>query len=44
MAEPDRLDEVVTQVAPQAGFDLTLALRSARRVHEQLQDAAARSR
>jgi len=44
MLEPDRLDEVVTQMAPQAGFDLTLALRCARRVQEQLQEAAARSR
>ena len=44
MVEPDTLDEVVTRIAPQAEFDLTLALRSARRVLEQLQDAAARSR
>jgi HD-like signal output (HDOD) protein len=44
MTQPDRLDEVVTQLAPQADFDLTLALRCARRVLEQLQDAAARSR
>jgi HD-like signal output (HDOD) protein len=44
MAEPDTLDEVVGRVAPQAEIDLTLALRSARRVLEQLQDAAARSR
>ena len=32
------------RIAPQAEIDLTLALRSARRVLEQLQDAAARSR
>jgi hypothetical protein len=44
MVDPDTLDEVVTRIAPQAEFDLTLALRSARRVLEQLQDAAARSR
>jgi HD-like signal output (HDOD) protein len=44
MAEPDTLDEVIGRVAPQAEIDLTLALRSARRVLEQLQDAAARSR
>jgi len=44
MAEPDTLDEVVTRIAPQADIDVTLALRSARRVLEQLQDAAARAR
>jgi HD-like signal output (HDOD) protein len=44
MAEPDTLDEVVTRIAPLAEIDLTLALRAARRVLEQLQDAAARSR
>jgi HD-like signal output (HDOD) protein len=42
MAEPDTLDEVVKHIAPQAGIDVTLALRAARRVLEQLQDAAAR--
>jgi hypothetical protein len=31
-------------MAPLADIDLTLALRSARRVAEQLEDAAARSR
>ena len=44
MAEPDSLDEVVAELAPRAGIDLTLALRSARRVLDQLQDAAARER
>jgi len=44
MIEPDTLDEVVTRMAPLADIDLTLALRSARRVAEQLEDAAARSR
>ena len=44
MVEPDTLDEVVGRVAPQAQIDVTLALRSARRVLEQLEDAAARSR
>jgi HD-like signal output (HDOD) protein len=44
MAEPDTLDEVVTRIAAQAEIDVTLALRSARRVLEQLQDAAARAR
>jgi HD-like signal output (HDOD) protein len=44
MTQPDGLDEAVTRIAPLAGIDLTLALRSARRVLDQLQDAAARSR
>jgi len=44
MGEPDTLDEVVGRIAPLAEIDVTLALRSARRVLEQLQDAAARSR
>ncbi len=44
MIEPELLDEVVTRVAPQAEIDLTLALRSARRVLEQLQAAATRAR
>jgi HD-like signal output (HDOD) protein len=42
MLEPDTLDEVVKHIAPQAQIDVTLALRAARRVHEQLLDAAAR--
>jgi HD-like signal output (HDOD) protein len=42
MAAPDTLDEVVAQIAGQAQIDVTLALRSARRMLEQLQDAAAR--
>ncbi|MGL6113162.1 MAG: HDOD domain-containing protein [Rubrivivax sp.] len=42
MAEPDTLDDVVKRIAPQAEIDVTLALRAARRTHEQLQDAAAR--
>jgi predicted HicB family RNase H-like nuclease len=36
-------DEVVQRIAPQAEIDATLALRSARRVHEQLIAAAARN-
>ncbi|HRH88821.1 MAG TPA: HDOD domain-containing protein [Rubrivivax sp.] len=44
MVAPDTLDDVVTQLAPRAGIDPTLALRSARRALEQLQDAAARAR
>jgi HD-like signal output (HDOD) protein len=42
MREPQTLDAVVQHVAPQADIDTTLALRSARKVHEQLLDAAAR--
>ncbi len=42
MVAPDTLDEVVTRLAPLADFDLTLALRAARRLHEQMLDAAAR--
>jgi HD-like signal output (HDOD) protein len=42
MATPDTLDEVVQRVAAPAQIDVTLALRSARRVLEQLQDATAR--
>ena len=44
MADPETLDDVVSRVAPQAEIDVTLALRSARRVLEQMQDAAARER
>ncbi|HMO44953.1 MAG TPA: HDOD domain-containing protein [Rubrivivax sp.] len=47
MRSPDdgnALDQVVARVAPLAGIDTTLALRSARRVLEQVQDAAARAR
>lgn len=42
MQAPDDLDEVVARVAPQAELDPTLVLRVARKLHEQLQDAAAR--
>ena len=44
MSDPEHLDERVAEVAQRAGIDDTLALRSARRVQEQLQQAAARSR
>jgi HD-like signal output (HDOD) protein len=44
MQSPDGLDEAIERVAPQAGIDLTLALRSARRVLQQQQEAAARTR
>ena len=42
MVEPDALDDVVMLIAPQADFDQTLALRAARRVYEQMLDAARR--
>jgi HD-like signal output (HDOD) protein len=42
MVAPETLDAVVQHVAPQADIDATLALRSARKVYEQLLDAAAR--
>jgi HD-like signal output (HDOD) protein len=44
MHAPDSVDEVVTRIAPQAGIDLTLALRSARRALEQFAEAATRAR
>jgi len=44
MTDPDRLDEVAAKVAPQADLDATLALRGARRVQEQLEDAMAREK
>jgi HD-like signal output (HDOD) protein len=43
MSDPERVDEVVQRIAPQAGLDETLLLRAARRVAEQLADAAERS-
>jgi HD-like signal output (HDOD) protein len=36
---PDQLDEIASQIAPQAQLDETLVLRAARRVNEQLQAA-----
>ena len=42
MTDPDRLDEVATRVAPQADLDASLALRGARRVQQQIEDALAR--
>jgi HD-like signal output (HDOD) protein len=38
--EPDALDEVAGHIAPQADLDTTLVLRAARRIEQQLQDAA----
>jgi HD-like signal output (HDOD) protein len=44
MLAPDDLDAVAADMAAAAGFEPTLVLRSARRVLEQQQDAAARAR
>jgi HD-like signal output (HDOD) protein len=44
MTEPDRLDEVVQALAPEAELDADLALRSARQVQEQLNEAGANGR
>jgi HD-like signal output (HDOD) protein len=44
MATPELLDQVVEHIAPQAELDVTLALRGARKVQEQMEEAAARGR
>jgi len=44
MTQPHRLDEVVQALAPEADLDADLALRSARQVQEQLDQAAANGR
>lgn len=44
MHAPERLDEIAAKVAPQAGLDPTHALRGARRVQQQIEDAVARER
>ena len=44
MLAPDTLDEVAAQMAAQAELEPTLVLRSARRVLEQMEQAAARAR
>ena len=44
MLQPDELDDVIAEIAPRAGLETTLTLRSSRRVVEQLQDASARQR
>ncbi len=41
---PEVIDEVVEHIAPQAELDVTLALRGARKVQEQLEEAAQRGR
>jgi hypothetical protein len=42
--EPDKLDAMVEKVALQADLDVTLALRGARVVQDQLADALGRGR
>jgi HD-like signal output (HDOD) protein len=42
--EPARLDEVAEHIAPQAELDTTLVLRAARRIEQQLSDAAEHGR
>lgn len=43
-AQPESLDEVIGQVAPQAELDTTLVLRAARRIEDQLNEAAEHGR
>ena len=42
MTDPDTLEEVAQAVAPQAMLDQTLVLRGARKVQQQIEDAAVR--
>jgi HD-like signal output (HDOD) protein len=42
--EPEALDEIVAEIAPQAGLDTTLVLRSARKLDEYLAEAAEHGR
>ncbi|MBL8352155.1 MAG: HDOD domain-containing protein [Burkholderiaceae bacterium] len=44
VAEPPSVDEVVPRIAPQADLDATLALRAARRLLEQLEQAHSHGR
>jgi HD-like signal output (HDOD) protein len=44
MHDPDSLDAVVAAVAPQANLDATLALRGARRVQAQIEEAVENAR
>jgi HD-like signal output (HDOD) protein len=44
MRAPEALDEVASQVAPQADLDIMLVLRAARRLAEELQSAEAHGR
>ena len=43
MTDPDTLDDVAASVAPQAGLDVTLATRGARRVQQDIEAAVARA-
>ncbi|MDH3208782.1 MAG: HDOD domain-containing protein [Burkholderiaceae bacterium] len=42
MTDPDTLDEVAAAVAPQAGLDVAMVLRGARKVQEQIEAATVR--
>ncbi len=44
LSEPDTLDELCLELAPQADIDETLLLRTARQIEEQLLDAAGHAR
>jgi HD-like signal output (HDOD) protein len=44
MAEPQRLDDTVLTMAPQADLDATLVLRAVRQIKEQLDEAVAHGR
>lgn len=44
MHDPDSIDAVAAKVAPQADLDATLAIRGARKVQEQIENAVARAR
>ena len=44
MTNPDGLDAVVARLAPQAEMDAAMALRGARRVQQQIEDAVARAK
>lgn len=44
MCEPEAVDEVAAAVAPQADLDTTLVLRAARRIEQQLTEAAEHGR
>jgi HD-like signal output (HDOD) protein len=43
MTDPEKLDEVALLIAPQAGIDVTLAIRGARKVQQDIEAAVARA-
>ena len=43
MTDPDTVEEVALLVAPQAGIDVTLAIRGARKVQQDIEAAVARA-